>query len=331
MQIAQGWQSRDVDLDLINRIAAGTAAAENVAKALERRAKLREGLAPELQLLLRAGGVAEAIGSIILDGDALAQTILSSSDQQAQIAVLASARLTQTPLPPGVVGPLLKSKIDLLAQAAERYLLVEDSDEAQKLRWQQHPKQAFITGWRENVELLGGSNFDALGKKEDQLRNEVLKENGPVEIFALITNGTEYHRVLRVCSDHAVYTHYEEPARYRERVISKGELALFKQFVQTEELEKLRPQINFCHHDCWVSEFLALRKERGRRVFSQQGYGGWQQLVEKLDQLGRHPDASAARSTSPTKANYSPYLYKASKSLRRREVNLNSPEVRVIE
>jgi hypothetical protein len=291
MHIAQEWQSRDVDFNLINRIAAGTADAENIANVLERRAKLREGFAPELQTLLRAGGVAQAIGSITLDDDALAQTILSSSDQQAQIAVLASARLTKTSLPVAIVGSLLKSKNALLAQAAERYLLAEDSEEAQTLLWQQHPNQAFITGWRENVELLGGTNFDALGKKEEQLRGELLKENGPVEIFALISNENEYHRVLRVYSDHAVYTHYEEPARYRERVISKGELALFKQFVQTEEIEKLGPQINYCHHNCWVSEFLTLRKERGRRVFSHQGYGGWQQLVEKLDLLGHHPDA----------------------------------------
>jgi len=291
LHIAQGWQSRDVDLNIINRIAAGTADAETIADALKRRDKLRESLGPELQTLLRAGGVSQGIGSIMLDDDMMAQTILSSADQQAQIAVLAGARLTQTSLPVAVVGPLLKSKNALLAHAAERYLLAEDSEEARTLLWQQHPGEAFITGWRENIQFIGGSNFDALGKKEEQLRSELLKENGPVEIFALIVNGFEYHRVLRVYSDHAVYTHYEEPARYRERVISKAELSLFKQFVETEELEKLGPQIGECHHDCWVSEFLVLRKERGRRVFAHQGFSGWESLIGKLDSLGRHPDA----------------------------------------
>ena len=287
LHIAQAWESRDVNLHFINQLAAGIADAETIANGLERREKLRESLGAELQTLLRAGGVAQAIGSIMLNDNALAQTILSSGDQQAQIAVLASARLTQTPLPIATVGPMLKSKNALLAQAAERYLLAEDSEEAQTLLWQQHPGEAFITGWRQNIPLIGGNDFDALGKREEQLRSELLKENGPVEIFALVSNGYEYHRVLRIYSDRAVYAHYEDSSRYRERVISKAELATFKQFVENEHLDELGPQIEFCHYDCRVSEIVMLRKDRGRRVFSHQGFGGWQQLIENLDLLGR--------------------------------------------
>ena len=291
LNIAQRWESREIDLHIINRIAAGTADAETIANALGRRHKLREKLGMELQILLRAGGIAPAVGSIMLDNDALAQTILSSGDQQSQIALLASARLTQTSLPVEVIGPMLKSKNALLAQAAERYLLAEDSDEAQTALWQQHPGEAFITGWREHIQFIDNNDFDILEKKEEQLRRELLKENGPVEIFALISNGYENHRVLRVYSDRAVYTHYEDAARYRERVISKAELSVFKQFFADNNFEELGPQINPCHHDCWSAELLVLRKPGGRRIFGHQGFSGWQNLVENLDLLGRGPDA----------------------------------------
>lgn len=291
LRITQQWQSREVDLNIINRIATGTADAETIANALERHSKLRESLGAELHVLLRAGGVAEAIGSIMLDDSALAQTILSSGDQPAQIALLASARLTQTSLPVAVVGPLMKSRNALLAQAAERYLLAEDSEEAQTLLWQRHPGEAFVTGWRENLEFMSGNNFDAFEKKEEPLRNELLKDNGPVEIFALLNNAMYFDRVLRVYSDRAVYTCYEDPSRYRERVITKAELSAFKQFMQTNKLAELGPQIAPCHHDCVVSELLLLKKEGGRRVFSHRGFNGWLSLLASLDGFGNGPGA----------------------------------------
>jgi hypothetical protein len=289
--IAQRWESRDVDLTSINRIAAGTADAETIANALGRRDKLRESLATELQLLLRSNGIAPAVGSILLDDKVLAQTILSSGDQQLQIAVLASARLTQTSLPVAVVGPMMTSKNAVLAQAAERYLLAEDSDEAQTALWQHHRNEGFITGWRDNSQFFSFGNFEGMEKKEDQLRAELLKENGPAETFALLSDGAENHRVLRVYADRAVYTYYEDSARYRERVISKTELSVFNQFLADNNFEGLGPQFGPCHHDCWTSELLVLRKEGGRRVFSHQGFSGWNNLLENLDLLGRGPGA----------------------------------------
>ncbi|HJY29268.1 MAG TPA: HEAT repeat domain-containing protein [Pyrinomonadaceae bacterium] len=290
LRIAERWQSRHVDLYILNRIAAGTAEAATIANVLERREKLHESLGQELQALIRVGGVAQAIGSILLDDNVLAQTILSSGDQQAQIALLACARLTQTPLPVAVVGSLLKSKNSLLAQAAERYLLIEDSKDAQTLLWQHHPGEGFITGWRENILFIGGNNFDAMGKQEEQLRKELFKENGPLEIFALFGNGSNYDRVLRIYSDRALYTHYEDAARYRERIVSRAELSAFKQFLDSTNLEEVGPQIGSCHYDCSVAEFVVLRKERGRRVFSHQGFGGLIKLIANFDLLGRGPD-----------------------------------------
>src|SRR5262249_49133269 len=151
-----------------------------------------------------------------------AGAILTSTDQEAQIALLAGARLMQTSLPLNTVGPLLKSKNLLLQAAAERYLLSEDSKEARTLLWQHHPDEAFITGWRENISLIGGDNFDQMGKLEEKLRAELFKPDGPGEIFALFGNGEQLGYVLRIYTDKAVYTVYEDSSRYREREISKA-------------------------------------------------------------------------------------------------------------
>ncbi|HEX7335556.1 MAG TPA: HEAT repeat domain-containing protein [Pyrinomonadaceae bacterium] len=288
LEIANRWHNRQIDLDIIQRIANRTADANTIATAMERRTKLRENLGPELQAMLMHSGEPLGFGSILLNDAHLAQSILTSDDQPAQIALLAGARLTQTPLPVELVGALLPSKNALLALAAERYLLVEDSKDAQKLLWRHHPNQAFVTGWRESIPLIGVGSFGQLEKAEEKLRAELFKADGPVEIFALLSNYGYYDRVLRIYADRAICTFDEDPARYVERVVSKAELTAFKEFVTTEGLKDLGPQFSECHHDCSASQFLALRKDEGRRVFSHQGFGGSMRVVaDNFDRLIR--------------------------------------------
>ena len=287
LTIANKWRSRDIDLDMIHRIADGTADANTLATALSRSADLRETVGGELQILLQRSDEVAGIGAVFLNDSQMAQTILSSGNKPAQIGLLASARLTQTPLAVELVGKLLSNKNPLLALAAERYLLAEDSKEARKLLWQHHPEQAFVTGWRENVELLGGDNVEGMAKEEEKLRAELFKEEGPLEILALVSNHTSYSRVLRIFANKAVYTHYEDEARYRERVVSKAELANFKEFVTTAGLSNSGPVIEYCHHNCWLSEFVSLRKDEAWRVFSQAGSGNWNDIPDNFELLLR--------------------------------------------
>jgi len=288
LEITHKWQGRQIDLDLLKRIAANTADANTIITALERRANLRESVGSELHSLIAASGAAQGIGVILLDDNETAAAILTSTDQEAQIALLACARLTQTSLPLNAVGPLLKSKNLLLQSAAERYLLVEDSKEARTLLWQHHPNEAFITGWRENIQLIGGSNFDQMGKSEEKLRAELFKPDGPQEIFAFFGNGDLLGHVLRIYADKAVYTVYEDSSRYREREISKSEVASFKQFVSTSGIGDIGPRFGSCHYDCMPSEFLMLTKEGGRRFFSHEGIGGASlAIVVNFEVLGR--------------------------------------------
>jgi HEAT repeat protein len=286
--VAEGWQARQVALDMLRRVRAGTADAATIANALDRRDKLRESVLAELQVLASGSGAPQGVAAIILADDALAQGIMASTDEPAQLALLACARLTQTPLPVEQVGPLLRSKNPELQLAAERYLLAEDGEEARSLLWARHPGEAFVTGWRENVPLIGGSDFSAMDGVEQKLRAELYeKEDAPLEVFALFGNDGRPLHVLRVYPGSAVYTHYEDAARYRKRAVTAGKLGRFKNFVTTNNLLDLGPQIGPCHYDCWVTEFLSLRREGGRRVFSHRGAGAWATLLANFELLGR--------------------------------------------
>ncbi len=291
LEIVHGWQGLQVDLDMVHRLADGSADAEMIRKTLELREKLRESVKPELQALAEATDLAQGLAPVLLEDAALAQSVLNSGSESSQITLLAGARLTQLPLPVDVVGAMLHSKNQLLAVAAESYLLAEDSKDARELVWARHPKEAFVTGWRENLEQLVGSTLDEMAKVEEKLRAELFKENPPVEIIALISNDEHYKRVLRIYADRAVYTYDENAARYLDRVITKEELSVFRQFITTNDLPNLGPQLNRCHYDCTVSQLLVLTKEKGRRVFSHEGLAAWQELMVNLDRLGRGENA----------------------------------------
>jgi hypothetical protein len=284
--IGNQWRNREIELNMIRRIAAGTADAHTIATALERNAKLRENFGAELQSIVERSDEPLGIAAVLLNDPHLSEAILTSEKQQAQIALLVSARLTQTPLPVELVAKLLPSKNALLALAAERYLLAEDSLPARKLLWQHRPNQAFVTGWRENGPYIGADNLEPMGKTEEKLRAELFKEDGPSQIYALITNSERYGRVLRIYADKAIYTSYEDSARQRERMVSPAELASFKEFIVNSGLHDQGPTFGPCHHDCSTLEFVDLKKDRPWRIFSHQGLGGWIALNANFNLLG---------------------------------------------
>src|SRR5262245_3911687 len=287
LAVAQGWRSRLVELDMLRRIGAGVADAKIIVNSLERRERLRDGAGRELRTLMDAGGAAPGIAAVLLEDEALAHSILDTGAPLAQFALLACARLTQMALPVEQVGSILGGREADLALAAERYLFAEDSLDARRLLLERHPNAAFITGWRENIPLIGGGNFDAIGRVEEKLRTEVLQESGPREIYALLANYKLGHLILRVYPKRAVYTAYEDAARYRERVITQTELAGFMDFITNNKLSDMGPQFSPCHHDCMAAEFLSLTRQGGRRVFSHLGIGGWISVIANFQLLGQ--------------------------------------------
>lgn len=284
IEITHTWQGQQIELDIIRRISNGSADSATITEALQRKEKMTEGLRTELQGLASVEGAAQAVGAILLNDPALAQGILNSEDEPAKIALLACSRLTQTALPVELVAPLLNHKNQLLVQAAETYLLAEDSREARDLLWQRHPNEAFVTGWREN--FWYGMNFESLTKTEDQLRGELLKENGPIEILALVSNIGNRGIVLRIYPDKTVFTQHEDAARYRERTVPTAEVTALKDFLSAGGFPERGPTMGYCHHGCPSTELLMLTKEKGRRVFHQGGYMEWLELHEQFTQLG---------------------------------------------
>ena len=248
IEIAHTWQGQQIELDIIRRIANGSADSATITEAIQRKEKMTEGLRIELQGLASVEGAAQAVGAVLLNDPALAQGILNSEDEPAQIALLACSRLTQTALPVELVAPLLNHRNQLLMEAAETYLLAEDSREAQDLLWKRHPNEAFVTGWREN--FWYGMNFESLVKTEDQLRGELLKENGPIEILALVSNIGNQGIVLRIYPDKAVFTQHEDAARYRERTVPTAEVSALKDFLSAGGFSERGPTMGYCHHGC---------------------------------------------------------------------------------
>lgn len=285
--VAEGWQAKQVAQDMLRRIGTGAADASTVASALRRSAELREGVTADIQILAAAGGAAQGVAAVLLEDEGLALTILSSHDEAAKLALVACARLNRMPLPIAQVGALTRGRNPDLRLAAERYLLAEDSPEARSLVWALHPGEAFVTGWRE-VGTNAGGDYSALARAEEKLRAELFaKGDAPLEIFALLVNQEHASRVVRVYRDRVVYTAYEDASRYRESVVNAEQLSTFRQFVAANNLLDIGPQFGPCHHNCWVSQFLAVKREGGRRVFSHQGLGEWMNVLSSFDALGR--------------------------------------------
>ena len=286
LEITHQWQGHQVELDIIRRIGNGSADSATIVEAIQRRDKLQEGLRTELQSLASVAGAAQGVGAVLLNDPVLAQGILNSEDRPAQVALIACARLTRMELPVELIAPILRDKDSLLTQAAEMYLLADDSREARELLWQRHPNEGFITGWRENL-LYMYSGFEALVKTEDDLRSELFKENGPTEIVAYVSGYTDQRSVLRIYRDKAVFTEYEDPARVRERTVPQGEVAALKDFLAKGNFLDRGPTVMMCHHGCPANELLVLKKDKGRRVFNQGGYNDdWQGLVDHFTQFG---------------------------------------------
>lgn len=326
IEIAHDWQGSQIDRDIIRRIANGTADATMIVKTLTRKSKFDEELRPELQGLAAVSGTSQGVGAVLLDDALLADGILNGKDQPAKIALLASARLTQMPLPPALVGPFLASKDPLLALAAESYLLAEDSREARDLLWQRHPNEAFITGWLETLDYQMDM-YASIRKTEAKLRAELLEENGPIEILAMIPNEDHQATVVRIYRDKTVYTQYEDSSRYRERTVPKAEVSALKDFLTTNNIAERGPSLEWCHHGCNSAEFLSVTKEKGRRVFSQSGFN-FEELWDNFAQIGER-EGVKTRYTLEKEIKGLEVLY-ASDEFTVNDVSLQGDELRVL-
>ena len=199
-----------------------------------------------------------------------ALAILTGSDLKAQASLLACARVLGIPLPVSQVGGLLQNRDESLSHAADAYLRTEDSPAARKFVLSRHPDEAIIIGARQRGDP-GHHTYGKFDKFEQKLQKEILAQDGPSEIFAMM--GTSYwdqgegHQiVIYVRGDSAKLTVRDGPAQPTTRTVSAEELNRLRAFIADNKVENLGP-LSQEVYDGAEYEYVHVSKAGGRRIF----------------------------------------------------------------
>jgi hypothetical protein len=271
--IIDHWPAPSIDEDLVKRIAGNRADAPAVRSALDRRDSLRRTVARELAVLSAGSGVPCGIATILLADRARESAILSGADGPAQRAVLASARLIREPLPVSAVGRLLDSHGSSVGEAAEAYLIAEDSMAARTLVLSRHRGEAVILGARQEGDP-GHNTYSAFDAMETQLQKAA--RDGE-EVYALLSAGywgDAGQIVLRIRGGSATLTYATRAADKYERPFTPDELQKLREFVAASSIENLGP-LDTRASDGMQFEYVHVSSDGGRRVFmNNPGLGG---------------------------------------------------------
>lgn len=260
-ELAEGIVKADVDL-------------ATILIALERRQQIATIAGATLRPMLRQRGYALGIASILLDDHDNARVVLGSSDRQAQMALLACARVMRIALPIDLAGKLLTSPDKQLALAAERYLESEDSPKARQLILAQHPTEALILG--------GAPDFDPKRKYrqewinwEDLLRESV-KRGEVEELFGAMeghfsdAGGPDWYMLaIQVRGQQASVCRWQDPARKECRDLTEDELSALRDLFTEVRFDELPPlEVLGSGYGGTAQEFVRLDKHGGRRVYA---------------------------------------------------------------
>ena len=273
--IAREWDFPIIDLAMAERIVSADADFEALLKALRRRQRLATNAGTILQPMLQQRGYGSGIAAILLEDDGEIRSILNGKDSEAQMALLACARVIRTALPVESVGKLLKAANKRLALAAERYLESEDSVAARALILAIHPNEALILG--------GSPNFNPKPKYkesetewENSLREDV-KQGRADEVFAefeVQTSDTAPFRQnfsveVRVRGEAATICRRKDTARQECRSLLSGELDALRSLFDDVSFDGLAPlPIPGGGLGGTSFEFVRINKRGGRRVFA---------------------------------------------------------------
>ncbi|MBS1796818.1 MAG: HEAT repeat domain-containing protein [Acidobacteria bacterium] len=288
-EIANKWQGKAVDAEIIKRVADGRADLDTIVTVLVRRHALRESVPVELSWLTAKSGLAQAVGVGVFEDEAQLTSLVNQTNPETQTAALAVARLLRLKLPVRDVGALLDSTDKLLALAAERYLESEDGREARELVLARHPGEFLILGARdcfyppktageefgkELLTKLGCSlsfyyqrQMADLDKEEESLRREMRENKDLLEIYA--AGGT----VLRVFGDRAVLRWKNDSAYFFEKALTSEELAAFHNSIAANKIDEMPPRFGDFGIAMGISQFVMIDRQGGRRVFAYGGIG----------------------------------------------------------
>lgn len=262
-RIMAQWSSPRLDMLVLQELAAGKAEAEVISSVLARRRQIDGPVAVAWSQLLAHGGLALGITAVLLDDQDALLGVLKKGDPAARGALLAAARLVGSRLPIDHVVPLLSSDDDLVSRAAERYLEADDSREAREALWRRYEGQARILGSRPHYDP-GHATFGVFDELEGELREEILADQGPDEIHALLSAGYwggVGQRIIRLRDGRA-----RLDCDGRRRTLTRDELRGLLDFITRNEVDDLG-RLDTPTADGVQYEYLHLTPRGGRRVF----------------------------------------------------------------
>jgi hypothetical protein len=134
--------------------------------------------------------------------------------------------------------------------------------------WAKHPGEALILGARQEFDP-GHTTYAALDRREDALRQEVLKPGGPTEIFALLSAGywgSPGQIIVRVYDARAQVTVERDERSAVSGTVALSAIADFRRFVASNRIEDLGP-LTLAIADGVQFEYVRLTRDGGRRVF----------------------------------------------------------------
>ena len=272
--VARALEFPTVYAELAERIAEADVDLVTALIALERRQKLSATAGTTLQAMLGRSGYAFGVATILLDDHDKARSILESSDREAQVALLACARVMRVALPVEQVGKLLTTTDKQLALAAERYLESEDSPAARKLILARHPNEALILGGAPNFEPNRKYGQEWY-KWEDALREAVKQGQaeevfGEMEVHTSDAGGPEsFWLEVHVRGQQAVSCRRKDAARKECRSLTSEELSAMRDLFNEVRFDELQPlSVPGSGYGGIMQEFIWLNKQGGRRVFT---------------------------------------------------------------
>ncbi len=288
-KVMLGWKGTALNALLLRDLKGGRLDADAIVKLLSIRRELREKQQADVYDVRTGRAAAVGISTCLLEDTADYDAILNGGNDETKTAMLACARLIRAALPVAKVVENLQSKDRMLAIAAERYLESEDSPEARAVVLSLYPNQAKILGATTAFEVKGLSSSpgiylgDLFGTVSDyyasgenanstfsyssdfstlktRLQKEVVKDQELLGVYSYENN------FVRIYKDRAMLSWEDDPARYRERALSKAESDDLKGYLAHHKVDRLPPFLS-CTEDCVAKQLLMLGRQGGRRVF----------------------------------------------------------------
>ena len=151
IDVVETWPVAAANELVVAQMIDGTASAEKIANAIEGREFMQTTPPPALSRLRAADGAMAGIVAVLVGDTAGERRILAGHDVEAQRGLLAAARLAAEKLPVDDVADLF-GQSPALDEAAEAFLLEDDSEVAGALVRARHPNEIVIRGWGGDAE-----------------------------------------------------------------------------------------------------------------------------------------------------------------------------------